>query len=838
MAVPAAAPPERQFSVDACPLPAALVGDATCFHCGEPVPPDFRLPIVIDGEPRPMCCQGCGAAAQLIVDAGLTDYYRFRERPSPRFEDMPEAVRAQLQAIDHPRLREQYTRRGADGAVEMTLILEKISCPACLWLIERILLQQRGVRAASVNYGTQRARVVLDEDASLAAVIDAVQRIGYDARPFQPTALREAAERERARLLRRLGVALVFGMQVMMVTAAFYFDSGYIAPTHRRLLDVLNLALTAPVVFYAGAGFLQAAWRGLRQGVFNMDLSVSLGILLAYAGSAVTAWRGEGTTYFDSVVMFVTLLLSARYLEFMARRRAMDGVERLLRQQPMLANRLAGELGESIESVATVDLQPGDRLLVRPGEVVPADGVVIAGESSTDESLLTGEAVAVPKGTGSPIIGGSINIESPLQIRVEKVGAGTLLAGIVGAIEHAQRERPAVTALADRASTWFVFCVVLVAAATAIIGQVTGVAWFERVLAVLVITCPCALSLATPAALTFAINALMRRGVLITRGNSLETLARISHVVFDKTGTLTTGQLRLDRIETLSRIDQAACLRVAAALEHHSEHPIARAIVRAAGTIIGTASDVRSTPAAGIEGSLDGQRWYLGTSAFVEARCGIAPDAGAAPSVGQSVVFLANDRQVVARLMLNDELRPGAAAVVAALRSHGIETWLLSGDHPAAVGAVAGTLAVDHWRGGLHPDQKLSQVRELQAAGAMVMMVGDGINDAPVLAGAQVSVAMGSGADLAQLQADVVLLRNDLPQVVALLDQARRTRSVIRSNLGWAFLYNLIGLPAALLGWVTPLVAAIGMSSSSLLVLANAGRLRRITGQSEAATWK
>ncbi|MCG3202511.1 MAG: putative copper-importing P-type ATPase A [Gammaproteobacteria bacterium] len=816
------------------PMDMPTRADAPCFHCGEPVPAGTDLRVEIEGERQPMCCRGCQAAATLIVGAGLSEFYRHRTVVSPRVEEMPAAVRERLAAWDHPAVRRQFTRERVDGSAESSLMIEKVACPACLWLIERYLAQQPGVLEVGLNYSTRRARVVHSAGVEISGLIRGIERLGYGAQPYDPRRQQQGSDRERRTLLRRLGVALVLGMQVMMVATAFYFDDGYIAADHRQFLNVINLLLTTPVVFYSGTGFLQSAWRGLRGGTLNMDLSVSLGILLAYVGSAWNTLADRGTTYFDAVVMFVTFLLAARYLEFMARARAIESVERMGRHLPLLARRFNPATGGTMEMAAPAELVPGDRLLVRPGEEIPADGVVAEGVSTVNESLLTGESTPVPKEEGAVLIGGSINVDSPLQMTVTRVGENTLLAGIVATLERALGERPRLTALADRIAGWFVGAVLLIAALTALAGIAAHTGhWFANVLAVLVITCPCALSLAAPAAMTCAINALMSRGVLVVRSAAIETAARVTHIVFDKTGTLTHGAPRLAHTALLGSHGAAECLALAAALEQHSEHPIAHAFRAAArGLCVPCAAGVISEPGAGIHGEIGDRRWFLGSPRFIAGHTGLQPlpAAGSGPGpgpIGTTVVLASEDRLVAAYTLL-DEIRPEAAAVVRALRARGLRVTLLTGDQQPVSAAVADAVGIEDRRAGMNPEAKLQAVRELQRGGAVVMMIGDGVNDAPVLAGAQVSIAMGGGAALAHSSADMVLLRGDLRGVLLAVEHARKTCRIIRGNLWWALFYNVTGLPAAVLGLVNPLIAAAGMSLSSLFVLGNALRLRSV----------
>jgi Cu2+-exporting ATPase len=556
-----------------------------------------------------------------------------------------------------------------------------------------------------------------------------------------------------------------------------------------------------------------------------MDLPVSLAIGAAFVASAWATVTGRGDIYFDSVTMFTFFLLAGRFLEMGARHRAGQAAEELVKLLPATAARLTGA-GE--ERVPVGDLGPGDRVLVRPGEAVPADGGVLEGRSSVDESLLTGESLPQLRTPGDALIGGSVNNESPLVMRVERVGEATVLSAILRLLDRAQTEKPAVARLADRVAGWFVAALLVLAA---------GVAWwwwqhdpvhaFAVTLSVLVVTCPCALSLATPAAVTAATGALTRLGVLTTRGHALETLARVTHVIFDKTGTLTEGRLRLARVDRLADLSRERSLEIAAALERASEHPIARALcAECAPQAIAAA--VSATPGCGVEGVVDGKRYRVGTLGFVRALQ--KGDAGPPPGPQSAGVVLGDESGILARFRLADRLRDGAVETMERLGSLGITIELLSGDGPDEVQRVAGLLGIAQFRARCLPREKLARIRELQRAGAVVAMVGDGVNDAPVLAAAQVSVAMGGGTQLAHASADMVLLSEQLPHLADAIQTSRRTLSIIRQNLAWALVYNVVALPLAAAGWIAPWMAAIGMSTSSLVVVVNALRLRGGSG--------
>ena len=481
--------------------------------------------------------------------------------------------------------------------------------------------------------------------------------------------------------------------------------------------------------------------------------------------------------------------------------------------------------------MAAAELRPGDRVRIRPGEHIPADGIVLEGQSSVNESLLTGESLPVVKAPGLRLIGGTINIEGPLVARVEKTGPDTVLSSILRLLDRAVAEKPRVAQLADRVAGGFVIAVLLLAGLVALYWwQQDSPLWLPATIAVLVITCPCALSLATPAAITAATGQLTRLGLLVTRGHALETLARATHFIFDKTGTLTRGRLRLLETRTLSPLTGAECLRWAGALERHSEHPIARALIEAAESGGSGATEVINTPGAGLRGVIDGRIFFLGTPAYIEEQTGRAADPGMLQELrrrGDTVVLLAGHETLHAAFVLSDELRPGARELIAELKRQGKTVMLLTGDHETAARRVADSLGIGDLAWDLRPSDKLERVRALQQRGAVVAMVGDGVNDAPVLAAAQVSIAMGGGTAVAAANADMILLSQQLPHLADGLSVARRTLAIIRQNLVWALVYNLLAIPAAASGHVTPWMAALGMSASSLLVVANALRLTR-----------
>lgn len=793
-----------------------------CYHCGLPVPAGMAFSAVVLGERRSMCCPGCAAVAEAIVAGGLENYYRHRSEASVNPNGLPAVPTEALALLDRAEVQAPFVAHEGDLATT-TLALEGITCAACGWLVERHLRRLPAVAGASLNLSNHRLRVRWqDHELPLSQLIDALRRIGYAAYPWQPDQASEHLARENRLTLRRLGVAGLLWFQAMMATMATWpeFNLDLSGEMH-AILRWVAFFLTTPILFYSCAPFFRGAMRDLRTRHPTMDLSVSLALGCAYAGGIWTAISGQGELYFDAVGMFAFFLLTGRYLERRARERTAWATAQLVNVLPASCLRLNDD--STTQRILVRELQPGVRVLVLPGAVVPADGRIVAGHSSIDESLLTGEYLPQPRRRGDEVTAGTLNVESPLTLEVRAVGQDTRLSAIVRLLEQAQSEKPRLAEIADSASRWFLL-------ASLVFALAIGLFWWQLdasralwvVLALLVATCPCALSLATPTALTAATGTLHRLGLLLTRGHVLEGLNRVDTVVFDKTGTLTEGCLTLRRVLPLGRFDSDRCLALAAALENRSEHPIARAF----GQAPRAASDITSTPGCGLEGSVDGQRLRIGEPGFVAALAGVS-----APSVPDDTgqwLLLGDERGPLAWLVLDDRLRSDAHTLVDACRARGWRTVLLSGDRSPMVAEVAAQLGLDDAHGGLRPDDKLRALQTLQRAGRHVLVLGDGVNDVPLLAAADIGIAMGSGTDLARTHADAVLLNNRLDSVVQALWLARRTRRVILQNLAWAALYNGSILPFAACGLITPVWAAIGMSASSLAVVLNALRLTRL----------
>jgi len=788
-----------------------------CFHCQEPIPADLALFAKVGPDQQPVCCLGCLAAAEMISDAGLADFYRFRTAAAPKPEEGSDDV---WSTYDRPDVSDPLL--GREGTLSVVnLLIEDTRCSACSWLIAERLKRLPGVERANTNPATHRAQVAFDAGRlSLATILRTVAALGYRPHVLGATDTLELATRERRRALKRLAVAGFGMMQVMMIATGLYVGAREgMDPIIKEYLRITCLVVTAPVLVYSGRPFFEGAIASIRSRHLGMDVPVAIGLLLAFVASSWNTLMHSGDVYFDSVTMFVFLLLLGRYVEMGARHRSGSTAEALLRLVPATALRIQADRRER---VPVASLQAGDRLMVPAGECFPADGRVVEGRTEVDEALLTGESLPVAKAPNDKVVAGSLNVSAPVEIELSAVGQSTVLAGIVRLLERAQTERPRIARLADRAATWFVTRVLLGAVVVALVWL-----WldpsraFEATLSVLVVTCPCALSLATPTVVTAATAALARKGLLVTRADALEALAQADQVVFDKTGTLTLGKPTIEQVSVVSG-SAAQAMALAAALERGSEHPLAQAFETV--TTTQKACNVTVCPGAGIAGDVDGKPWRIGTAEFVTECSGPRPAV-----LPEAAVYLGSGDGWLAAFQVGDTLRPEAAQTIRALEERGLTAHIASGDHAMAVNKVAAQLGIRNAHSRMLPAQKLALVQTLSKNGHHVLAVGDGINDAPTLGAASVSVALGTGSALAQASADLVALRGNLATLPIAIDTARRATRVIRQNLVWSTAYNLVALPIAALGWVPPWLAAIGMSGSSLFVVINALRLTRVS---------
>ena len=711
----------------------------------------------------------------------------------------------------------------------VVFLVEGMHCAGCARSIEKAVRALPDVENVRVNNATARVSVAWRGRGAthLPNILGAVSGAGFKPVPLAGSAATAEFQRERRAALKRLGLASLGMMQAMMYLSALYGVTD-IDASMAQLMRIAGMVIVTPVLFYSGAPFLAGAWRDLTHRRLGMDVPVALALVLAWLPSVVNTLRASGEVYFDSVGMFIFFLTAGRYIEMSVRHRSLNSAEALARSLPAQVTRL-GKDGAR-EKIPVNELAVGDRFLVSKGGVVPVDAKLPAGQgdafASLDESLLTGESAAMCRGAGERLRGGSVNLGAPLTLEAVATVAQSTLASMVKLLERAQATRPRMARAADRAASWFVSVILVLAVFTAVAWwRVDPSRAFAAVLAVLVVTCPCALSLATPAALAAATTRLARLGLLVTRADAIERLARADTVIFDKTGTLTGTSTGVVEVKPVSTWTRKQLLAMAAALERGSAHPLAEAF-RSFDDGSLRADELREVEAAGVEGLIEGRRWRLGRFSFVAE---LAPAHDASQLLphdgGGTRLYLGDESGLAAEIEVGIPLRPDARAAIEALREMGLNVIIASGDSGAAVISAARSLDIRRSYPRLTPDDKIRLVEDLRAEGHRVFMIGDGINDGPVLAAADVSCAMGQGSAIAQSASDLLLVHDGLSTLPRAILTARRTLRIMRQNLTWALVYNVSAVPLAALGLVSPWLAALGMSLSSLGVVLNARRL-------------
>ncbi len=750
--------------------------------------------------------------------------------------------------IDDPQEWQAFSRPVGvpeDACWESHVVLEGMHCAACALAIEAALRSVPGVAQADVSAAAQRARVVWQAgQVRPSQWMAAVMRAGYRAVPALDAFAREQRQREQRRALWQWLVAGFCMMQVMMYAwPAYHAMPGDLTPEMEQLLRWASWVISLPVMLFACGPFFSSALRDVRHGRISMDLPVALGIAISFAVSTAGTFDAAGPfgheVYYDSLTMFVFFLLTGRWLELRLRGRTAGALESVMNRLPDSVLRRGADGG--FTRIAARRLAVGDTVRVLPGEAFPGDGRIVRGSTQADEALLTGESTPVLRAEGSAVAAGSHNLLAAVDVLIERLGPQTRFGEIVALMESAALQKPRLAQLADRIARPFLVAVLLAAGLAAAWWWPTdpGHALMVAV-AVLIVTCPCALSLATPVAMLTAAGTLARQGVLVRNLQGLEALAGVDTIVFDKTGTLTEGGLGLDAVRPApgSGLDAAGALALAAALARHSLHPASQALMRAAGTEAAGAApelaDVRELPGSGLQARApDGAVLRLGSARFAGVAPGPGEDAG--PVVVLSRQIDQGVPQCLARFALSEALRPDAAAAIAQLRESGVQVLLLSGDRDAAAQRVAALAGIVDAAGDCAPQDKWQRLQALQAQGRRVAMVGDGLNDGPVLAGAHVSFAFGRAVPLAQAQSDFAVLGERLIRVPQTLLLARRTMRVVRQNLAWAAAYNALCVPLAVAGWMPAWLAGLGMAASSLLVVMNAARLARWPGEAPAA---
>ena len=910
-----------------------------CFHCGDPVPqPPFHAEIL--GQAREMCCMGCQLAAQSIVEAGLEQYYLDRSEIN-RTASLPTQL-TRLEAYDNDEIKSQFVY-AQDGLSVAELSVNNLRCAACTWLIESRLDELEGISKCQVNLTNQRMRVIWDETKlPISRILAVINEIGYEAKPYRQDTHEAMLARHTNQMLLRLGIAALGSMQAMMYAVAIYFgEYSDMLVFQRDFLRWVSLFVSTPVFFYAGLPFFTSAWSAIRARQVNMDVPVSIALVVTFFASLYATVTGQGETYYDSVSMFIFFLLAGRYIEHNARLKAATMANDLVVVEPVLVQKIAedkeaaehilqqlaqneldntakgasaqtddlivnkeaqnvaptaikstpdfmnsmdanvrtltlriaqdwqqaaGQRAKTLKSqqlpeekhmVTAHSLQVGDIILIEAGSEIISDGVLLSTTATVSQSLLTGEGDLIIKTQGDYIVGGAQNDSQPFEMLVTALPEDSQIGLIDRLMNRAMSEKPKLAQQADKLARWFV-ARILVLSVFVFIGwylvDPSQAIW--ATVAVLVATCPCALSLATPIALTVATNRLASYGFLTTRGHTLQTLAEITHVAFDKTGTLTYGKPNLLNIELIKPAIQSPThdlglaeqkdeiLAIAAALEVGSRHPIAHALLTAAYQLhLPATQDLQHYPAGGIQALIDGIAYRIGHVDFALDRLNNNDNNHAtanndltidlvAQRASSAVVLSCQTKdsetwQALACFYFNDKVRDNAKTMLDKLKELGIESIMLTGDPSPQARVMAESLGMQHAYNGLSPMDKVNHIQQLQAKGAIVLMVGDGINDAPVLAAADVSTSIAGAADLAQVSSDSIILNGQIEAITAAKRIANKTENIIKQNFRWALTYNSIVLIPAALGYVPPWLAAIGMSLSSLLVVLNALRLKR-----------
>lgn len=816
-----------------------------CFHCGLPADPKFQM--VVEGEQRSFCCAGCMAVTSLIMGSGLKSFYDYRENLS----STPALTEDEtLKIFDDPDYSEDFVRQSTNNQGEPVcqarIQIKGITCSACAWLIEKHLEQLSLPVNAQVNYSRRTLFLEWDPDQlKLSTILNQVTALGYEVLPDRKKERLISEQYEMQSLLRRLGVSGIGMMQVGMYAIALYAGAFQgMSDASRDLMRYASLLVATMVIFYSAQPFFKAAWRAIKNGHLVMDVPVSIALLLAYSSSLFATWRGTGEVYFDAVCMFTFFLLCSRFLELRAR------CNWNKEAQPELAEK-AWKIKRSGEvlSVAARKLVPGDMIMVKPAEAVPVDASLLDRTAEVDQAQLTGEFSAQLKHFGDTLYAGSINAGDPIRLSVLRPQDQSSLAQIESIAEHAHHYKPAVVRLADRLAGWFVGAVLILSTLSYFlwlqIDDADTAFWVA--LSVLVVSCPCALSLATPTALTVLMTRLRKRGILVQSPAALETLTKIDQVIFDKTGTLTEGNFQVNWVSDLSNEGKTLQLVRASILEHPSSHPIANAFENTNVSSDKTSRELSINynkwnyhTGEGIEAVLASKITRIGSKDFVEKIVN-SPyvmnevcEEGSLQKTSlhqesnkqqiEKKVYMGNEDGWLAVFGLSDKSRPELTELMSHLKQYSLA--LYSGDPSDSVSLLANRVGINEWYKNMTVEDKLLSLQTRQKEGKKVLAVGDGLNDAPLLAAADASIAVSDAVALSKQSADFLLLSNNLLSIHELIDGAERGYRVIKQNLCWALLYNLTAIPFAMFGLVPPWLAALGMSASSAVVVLNALRAR------------
>lgn len=808
-----------------------------CFHCGQTILSGELVLHSIKNTEQEFCCHGCAGVCDAIYEAGMQSFYQ-RTQNGDQLSPPPPPNR-DISFLDYDEVQNQFVSDLSQKR-EITLVSETIHCAACIWLIEHTLAKIPAIELAKVNFTNKQIKIRWDNDAiKLSEIVATLNKIGYDAMPYDASASEQAYRKANKDLLHRLAYAGFAMMNVMWFSVALYTGADEDAE-FRQYFHWLELLIAISVILYSAKPFFVGAYISLKARNVGMDVSIALGILTTFFYSVWVTLdvNHPGNVYFDTMIDFVFLLLIGRYLEAIYKNKAIDSTKRLMDLQPKVARQ---KMADGVEVVVPVrKLIVGDLVIIKPGDKVPVDGVVEEGRGHVDESMISGESSEVSKEQGAKIYAGTHNLDGLLVVKVTAILHATTLGKIVSMVEDAQGSKAPIQCTAEKIMPWFV-SIVLVLATLSFLYWVVAADLETAIIAatsVLIITCPCAFGLATPMATAVASGVSASHGILIKNGAVLELLEKVDHYVFDKTGTLTKGQMQLVSYQLQSEADEETILSVVHSVESSSEHSLAKALCRdlkmhANLAIKANVSDFISQSGKGVEATVSGKKVRIGTAKWLQSLELQVPNrllelADTNALLAQTAVWVSLGSEVVGVFFLADELRDDAIELIKRLQARGKNITLLSGDKALVVHAVAKQLSSEKINviAEVLPQDKHDEIKQLQAEGQLVGMVGDGVNDAPALARANVSFALGSGTDVSMDSSDIIILNNKLLSIDTAIDLSVRTLKTIKQNIASSIIYNITLVPLAMAAVLTPMIAAITMPISSLIVIGNATRIR------------
>lgn len=814
-----------------------------CFHCGLPNK-GLKLSENIQGETQYFCCHGCKAVAQLIREFGNEDYYQFRKNyQTNAFPISEKQDQQKLSVFDKREIQKKFIRPCHDNPnyIQVFLLLENLRCAACVWLNEQHLRKLKGIIDVHVDYTSQQARVVWNpEIIKLSGILKAIEAIGYRALPFNPVKREILNKEQKRKNFTRLIFTGILGMEVMMHAVATYWMGGYDVAGNLQLWEKIgrytDLIVVSVMLFYSGADFYISAWRDLKNKHLGMDVPIVLGLTVAYFGSVVATVTQKGEVYFDSIAMFLFLMLAAKIYELKGRLLAGKSLDKLLKIIPKTAKVLTDKLNNKYKEVLLADLKPGDELIINPGEIIPVDGTLTQGKSSFDESLLTGEMMPVLHKQGDVLINGSCNIDQRIRMKVETNQQNSTLFSIFSLLEKGQEKKTQQALLSTKVAKWFVLSILIIALLTAIFWYFYDSQHLLAVIiAVFIISCPCALALATPVALSISSGHFAHHGIVPLNMPAFENITQADTVVFDKTGTLTQGKTQLKKTQLVSQdnpITVEKALNIASSLEWQLLHPIAQAFYHVHKSQPYQVKELKNFPGKGVRGEISNETWKIGKLSFCTELSAIPTELlkeiNAIRIQQATVIGLAKNNQLMAYFVLIDCLKSSAKTSIKQLKKQGIKNFIiLSGDNIKSIIPIAQTLSISKYYGSMTPIDKLNWIKKYKSEGHKVIMVGDGINDAPTLSAADASVSFAHASDIAQINSDFVLLNSNLDLLPTIHTISSHTHHIILQNFSWAIVYNIVAIPFAALGFLPPWIAALGMSLSSFVVIGNSLRLNK-----------